>query len=96
MTGEWIFQGSLGWYNDTTLLFQANSSLNDLQTAWKQSSVFTMDVNSKKVKKISPDKGAYTSPKSSGDGKIVFLGHPTTEYSSVAFDVYLHDGRTKS
>ena len=89
------FQGSLGWHNDTTLVFQANSSLNDLQTAWKQSSVFTMDVNSKKVKKISPDKGVYTSPKSSGDGKIVFLGHPTTEYSSVAFDVYLHDGRTK-
>ena len=35
--------------------------------------------------------GVFTAPKSSENGKIVFLGHPSTDYSSVAFDIYLSE-----
>ncbi|MDA0344743.1 MAG: S9 family peptidase [Proteobacteria bacterium] len=90
------YQGSLSWYDESTVLFQGNGSLNDMQTPWKQSSVFLLDINSKKLEKISPDNGVFTTPKSSENGKIVFLGHPSTNYSSVAFDVYLSDGKSQA
>jgi len=83
------YQSSLSWYDDSTLLFSGNASLNDLQTPWKQSAVFLLDTATKELQQISPQGGVFNSPKSSNDGKIAFLGHPSTDYSSVAFDVYL-------
>ena len=86
------YQSSLAWLDDETLVFQANDSLDDLQSPWKQSAIFTLGVNSKKLSKISPTEGVYNSPKPSSEGKIAFLGHPSKDYSYVAFDVYVKDG----
>ena len=87
------YQSSLAWLDDETLVFQANDSLDDLQSPWKQTAVFTLDVDTKEITKISPESGVYNSPKPSADGKIAFLGHPSKDYSYVAFDVYLSDGK---
>jgi dipeptidyl aminopeptidase/acylaminoacyl peptidase len=82
----------LQWLNDSQLLFTGNDSLNDLETPWKQSSVFLLNVKNKKLEKISNPKGVFSTPKASADGtKIVFTGHPSKEYSSVANDVYVRD-----
>ena len=86
------YQSSLAWLDDETLVFQANDSLDDLQSPWKQSAIFTLGISSKKLSKISPTEGVYNSPKASSEGKIAFLGHPSKDYSYVAFDVYLKDG----
>lgn len=86
------YQSSLAWLDDKTLVFQANDSLDDLQSPWKQSAIFTLEVNSKKLLKVSPVKGVYTSPKPSSEGRIAFLGHPSKDYSYVAFDIYVNDG----
>jgi dipeptidyl aminopeptidase/acylaminoacyl peptidase len=88
------YVSDLQWLNDNTVLFTGNNSLNDLETPWKQSSVFTLNVNTKSIQKISPKDGVYTSPKASLDGeKIVFTGHPDKKYSSVAFDIWLHENK---
>jgi dipeptidyl aminopeptidase/acylaminoacyl peptidase len=86
------YQSSLAWLDDKTLVFQANDSLDDLQSPWKQSAIFTLEVNSKKLIRVSPEKGVYNSPKPSSEGRIAFLGHPSKDYSYVAFDIYVNDG----
>lgn len=84
--------GHLQWLNDSQILFTGNDSLDDSVTPWKQSSLFILNVKDKKVEKISDSKGVFTSPKASPDGtKIVFTGHPSQNYSSVAYDVYVRD-----
>ena len=88
------YLSDLQWLNDNTVLFTGNNSLNDLETPRKQSSIFTLNVNTKSIQKISPEDGVYTSPKASLDGeKIVFTGHPDKKYSSVAFDIWLHENK---
>jgi dipeptidyl aminopeptidase/acylaminoacyl peptidase len=88
------YLSNLQWLNDNTVLFTGNNSLNDLETPRKQSSIFTLNVNTKSIQKISPEDGVYTSPKASLDGeKIVFTGHPDKKYSSVAFDIWLHENK---
>jgi dipeptidyl aminopeptidase/acylaminoacyl peptidase len=88
------YLSDLQWLNNNTVLFTGNNSLNDLETPWKQSSVFTFNVNTKSIQKISPKDGVYSSPRASLDGeKIVFTGHPDKEYSSVAFDIWLHENK---
>ena len=88
------YVSDLQWLNDNTVLFTGNNSLNDLETPWKQSSVFKLNVHTKSIQKISPKDGVYTSPKASLDGeKIVFTGHPDKKYSSVAFDIWLHENK---
>ena len=88
------YLSDLQWLNDNTVLFTGNNSLNDLETPRKQSSIFTLNVNTKSIQKISPKDGVYTSPKASLDGeKIVFTGHPDKKYSSVAFDIWLHENK---
>ena len=88
------YLSDLQWLNNNTVLFTGNNSLNDLETPWKQSSVFTLNVNTKSIQKISPENGVYSSPKASLDGeKIVFTGHPDKKYSSVAFDIWLHENK---
>ena len=85
------YVGDLQWLDSQTLLFSGNNSLNDLKTPWKQTGVFTLNIKNKKLTKISPKEGVFSTPKGSEDGtKIVYLGHPNTEYSSVAFDVWIH------
>ena len=86
------YVADLQWVDKKTLLFTGNNSLDDLETSWKQSAVFTLNIENKKLSKISPEDGVYLSPKSSKNGdKIAFLGHPSKNYSSVAFDVWLHE-----
>ena len=88
------YLSDLQWLNNNTVLFTGNNSLNDLETPRKQSSVFTLNVNTKSIQKISPKDGVYSSPRASLDGeKIVFTGHPDKEYSSVAFDIWLHENK---
>ena len=85
----------LQWVDNDKVVFTGNDSLNDLETPWKQSSIFLLNVNSKNMQKISPQDGVYTSPKASLDGeKIVYTGHPNKKYSSVAFDIWLHENKT--
>ena len=85
------YVGDLQWLDGQTLLFSGNNTLNDLKTPWKQTGIFTLNIKNKKLTKISPKEGVFSTPKSSEDGKkIVYLGHPNTEYSSVAFDVWIH------
>ena len=85
------YVGDLQWLDSQTLLFSGNNTLNDLKTPWKQTGIFTLNIKNKKLTKISPKEGVFSTPKSSEDGtKIVYLGHPNTEYSSVAFDVWIH------
>tara|TARA_B110000503_G_C7162794_1_gene420465 strand:- start:164 stop:2149 length:1986 start_codon:yes stop_codon:yes gene_type:complete len=82
----------LQWLNDSQVLFTGNDSLNDLETPWKQSSIFLLNIKDRKLEKISDAKGVFTSPKASPDGeKIVFSGHPSKNYSSVANDIYIRD-----
>ena len=82
----------LHWLNNSQILFTGNNSLDDLQTPWKQTSVFLLNIQNKKLEKISDQKGVFTKPKASIDGnKIAFIGHPSKDYSSVAHDVYVHD-----
>tara|TARA_B100001287_G_scaffold15172_2_gene11443 strand:+ start:1213 stop:3189 length:1977 start_codon:yes stop_codon:yes gene_type:complete len=85
------YVGNLQWLDNQTLLFSGNNTLNDLKTPWKQTGIFTLNVKNKRLTKISPKEGVFSTPKSSDDGeKIVYLGHPNTEYSSVAFDVWIY------
>ena len=43
------YLSDLQWLNDNTVLFTGNNSLNDLETPWKQSSIFTLNVNTKSI-----------------------------------------------
>ena len=82
----------LQWLNDSQILFTGNDSLDDLGTPWKQLSVFILNVKNKKLEKITNPKGVFSTPKASPDGnKIVFTGHPSKNYSSVASDIYVRD-----
>ena len=82
----------LQWVDNNQIVFTGDNSLNDLETPWKQSSIFKLDVNTKDIQKISPKDGVYVSPKVSLDGKkIVYTGHPNKEYSSVAFDILINE-----
>jgi len=82
----------LQWLNNFQLLFSGNDSLDDLQTPWKQSGVFLLNIKNKKLEKISNKDGVFMTPKASVDGKkIAFIGHPSKDYSSVAHDVYVRD-----
>jgi len=98
---EWglDYISDLQWLNNFQLLFSGNDSLDDLQTPWKQSGVFLLNIKNKKLEKISNKDGVFMTPKASTDGKkIAFIGHPSKDYSSVAHDVYLRDittGRNK-
>ena len=98
---EWglDYIADLQWLNNSQLLFSGNDSLDDLQTPWKQSGVFLLNIKNKKLEKISNKDGVFMTPKASTDGKkIAFIGHPSKDYSSVAHDVYLRDittGRNK-
>ena len=52
----------------------------------------SLDVKTKKLEKITNPKGVFSTPKASPDGnKIVFTGHPSKNYSSVATDIYVRD-----
>ncbi len=84
------FTGDLQWDFDGNLIFTGNNTLNDLETPWKQSAVFTLNTESGDLKKISPE-GVFSTPKLSLDGKsIAFTGYPSKDFSSVAYDVYLY------
>ena len=91
---EWglDYIADLQWLNNFQLLFSGNDSLDDLQTPWKQSGVFLLNIKNKKLEKISNKDGVFMTPKASVDGKkIAFIGHPSKDYSSVAHDVYVRD-----
>ena len=94
---EWglDYIADLQWLNNFQLLFSGNDSLDDLQTPWKQSGVFLLNIKNKKLEKISNKNGVFMTPKASVDGKkIAFIGHPSKDYSSVAHDVYVRDMTT--
>ena len=86
------YLGDLHWLNSEELVFAGNNELNDLVTIRKQTAVFKLNVNSKKLLQVSPEGGVYDSPSSSPDGKkIIFTGHPSKDFSSVALDVVLNE-----
>ena len=59
--------------------------------ALKQTSIFSLDLNSRVVKKISPKNGVYKKPVVSPDNQnIAFLGTESRDYSSVAFDLWIY------
>ena len=83
----------MAWLDDETLLFQANDSLDDLQFHGNKALYLLVSKSKfKKLTKVSPTEGVFNSPKPSSEGKIAFLGHPSKDYSYVAFDVYVNDG----
>ena len=42
--------------------------------------------------RVSPEGGVYSSPMASDDGKkIIYTGHPSKDFSSVAFDVFINE-----
>ena len=90
------YVGDIQWMDNENLLFTGNDELNDLLTPWKQTAVFVFNTKKSEYRKISPN-GVFSSPRASIDGKkIIFIGHPSRDYSSVAFDVWIHEsGRSK-
>ncbi len=87
----------LQFKNENTLIFAGNALLDDFLTPWKQSEIFELNIEKKKLTKLSPDGGVYTSPKISQDGDLVaFIGNPNRDFSSVAFNIYtVKNNRTK-
>lgn len=83
---------SLHWQDNETLVFAGNNELNDLLTVWKQTAIFKLNITTKEFIKVSPEGGVYSSPMASDDGKkIIYTGHPSKEFSSVAFDVVINE-----
>ena len=79
----------LQFKNENTLIFAGNALLDDFLTPWKQSEIFELNIEKKKLTKLSPDGGVFTSPKISPDGDLVaFIGNPNRDFSSVAFNIY--------
>ena len=87
----------LQFKNENTLIFAGNSLLDDFLTPWKQSEIFELNIEKKKLTKLSPEGGVFTSPKISPDGDLVaFIGNPNRDFSSVAFNIYtVKNNRTK-
>ncbi len=87
----------LQFKNENTLIFAGNALLDDFLTPWKQSEIFELNIEKKKLTKLSPDGGVFTSPKISPDGDLVaFIGNPNRDFSSVAFNIYtVKNNRTK-
>ena len=87
----------LQFKNENTLIFAGNAILDDFLTPWKQSEIFELNIEKKKLTKLSPDGGVFTSPKISPDGDLVaFIGNPNRDFSSVAFNIYtVKNDRTK-
>ena len=87
----------LQFKNENTLIFAGNAILDDFLTPWKQSEIFELNIEKKKLTKLSPDGGVFTSPKISQDGDLVaFIGNPNRDFSSVAFNIYtVKNDRTK-
>lgn len=87
----------LQFKNENTLIFAGNALLDDFLTPWKQSEVFELNIEKKKLTKLSPEGGVFTSPKISPDGDLVaFIGNPNRDFSSVAFNIYtVKNDRTK-
>ena len=87
----------LQFKNENTLIFAGNALLDDFLTPWKQSEIFELNIEKKKLTKLSPDGGVFTSPKISQDGDLVaFIGNPNRDFSSVAFNIYtVKNNRTK-
>ena len=87
----------LQFKNENTLIFAGNALLDDFLTPWKQSEIFELNIEKKKLTKLSPDGGVFTSPKISPDGDLVaFIGNPNRDFSSVAFNIYtVKNDRTK-
>ena len=87
----------LQFKNENTLIFAGNAILDDFLTPWKQSEIFELNIEKKKLTKLSPDGGVFTSPKISPDGDLVaFIGNPNRDFSSVAFNIYtVKNNRTK-
>ncbi len=87
----------LQFKNENTLIFAGNALLDDFLTPWKQSEIFELNIEKKKLTKLSPDGGVFTTPKISPDGDLVaFIGNPNRDFSSVAFNIYtVKNNRTK-
>ena len=87
----------LQFKNENTLIFAGNALLDDFLTPWKQSEIFELNIEKKKLTKLSPDGGVFTGPKISPDGDLVaFIGNPNRDFSSVAFNIYtVKNNRTK-
>ena len=87
----------LQFKNENTLIFAGNALLDDFLTPWKQSEIFELNIEKKKLTKLSPEGGVFTSPKISPDGDLVaFIGNPNRDFSSVAFNIYtVKNNRTK-
>ena len=87
----------LQFKNENTLIFAGNVLLDDFLTPWKQSEIFELNIEKKKLTKLSPEGGVFTSPKISPDGDLVaFIGNPNRNFSSVAFNIYtVKNNRTK-
>ncbi len=87
----------LQFKNENTLIFAGNALLDDFLTPWKQSEIFELNIEKKKLTKLSPDGGVFTSPKISPDGDLVaFIGNPNRDFSYVAFNIYtVKNNRTK-
>ena len=87
----------LQFKNENTLIFAGNSLLDDFLTPWKQSEIFELNIEKKKLTKLSPEGGVFTSPKISPDGdSVAFIGNPNRDFSSVAFNIYtVKNNRTK-
>ena len=87
----------LQFKNENTLIFAGNVLLDDFLTPWKQSEIFELNIEKKKLTKLSPEGGVFTSPKISPDGDLVaFIGNPNRDFSSVAFNIYtVKNNRTK-
>ena len=87
----------LQFKNENTLIFAGNALLDDFLTPWKQSEIFELNIEKKKLTKLSPGGGVFTSPKISPDGDLVaFIGNPNRDFSSVAFNIYtVKNNRTR-
>ena len=87
----------LQFKNENTLIFAGNALLDDFLTPWKQSEIFELNIEKKKLTKLSPEGGVFTSPKISPDGDLVaFIGNPNRDFSSVAFNIYtVKNNRTR-
>ena len=89
------YVGDLSWMDESRVIFTGNNELNDMRTPWKQTNIFSLDLNSRVVETISPKNGVYTKPVVSPDSqKIAFLGTESRDYSSVAFDLWIHSNNS--
>ena len=56
------YVGDLSWKDESRVIFTGNNELNDMHTPWKQTNIFSLDLNSRVVETISPKNGVYTKP----------------------------------